>query len=93
MTGDDFDRTVAPIRALIAKKGQDYNHAVQLEEYFPFNDRSYVQMCYMKAMRLRSLVQQDRQPNFDSVLDTAQDLLAYTVFYLDYLEKKNATKI
>ena len=90
MTGDDFDRIVAPVRALIAKKGEDYNHAVKLEEYFPFGDKSHVQMCYMKAMRMRSLVQQDRQPNFDSVLDTAQDLLAYTVFYLEFLEKKNA---
>lgn len=93
MTGEEFDKTVAPIRALIAKKGQDYNHAVKLEEYFPFGDRSHVQMIYVKAMRLRSLVQQDRQPNFDSVLDTAQDLLAYTAFYLDFLEKKNGKPV
>lgn len=93
MTGEEFDKTVAPIRALIAKKGQDYNHAVKLEEYFPFGDRSHVQMIYVKAMRLRSLVQQDRQPNFDSVLDTAQDLLAYTAYYLDFLEKKNGKPV
>ena len=91
MTPEEFDKVVAPIRALIIRKGQDYNSNVKLEEYFPFGDRSHVQMVYMKAMRLRSLVQQDRMPNFDSVLDTAQDLLAYTVFYLAYLEKKNAT--
>ena len=93
MTGEEFDKITAPVRDLIAAKAADYNHAVKLEEYFPFHDRSYVQMCYMKAMRMRSLVQQDRKPNFDSIKDTAQDLLAYTVFYLDYLEKKNATSV
>ena len=93
MTGEEFDKAVSPIRALIAKKGEDYNHAVKLEEYFPFQDKSHVQMVYMKAMRLRSLVQQDRQPNFDSVLDTAQDLLAYTAFYLQFLEKKHAKQV
>lgn len=92
MTPEEFDKVVAPVRALIIKKGQDYNSNVKLEEYFPFGDRSHVQMCYMKAMRLRSLVQQDRTPNFDSVLDTAQDLLAYTVFYLAFLERKNAAQ-
>lgn len=86
MTGEEFDAIVAPIRNLIAKKGEDYNHAVKLQEYFPFGQKSYVQMCYMKAMRMRSLVQQNTTPNFDSMKDTVQDEIAYAVFFLAFLE-------
>ena len=84
MTGDEFDRHVAPVRELIAKKGQDYNTGVQLADYFPFGRVSYVQMIHLKATRLRSLIEATKGPNFDSVQDTLQDLLAYTVFMLAY---------
>lgn len=89
MTGEEFDRHVAPVRELIAKKGQDYNTGVQLADYFPFGRKSYVQMIHMKSTRLRSLVEQSTAPNFDSIKDTLQDLLAYTVFMLEHESPSN----
>jgi len=86
MNGQEFDKIVAPIRELIAKKGADYNTKVKLRDYFPFGDVSYVQMIHLKATRLRSLIEKGSTPNFDSVKDTLQDLIAYTTFYLHWLE-------
>ena len=86
MNGTEFDKVVAPIRELIAKKGEDYNTKVKLGDYFPFGDVSYVQMIHLKATRLRSLIEKEGPPNFDSVKDTLQDLIAYTTFYLHWLE-------
>lgn len=93
MNGQDFDKVVAPIRELIAKKGQDYNTKVQLGDYFPFGAVSYVQMIHLKSTRLRSLVEQKGQPNFDSIKDTLQDLIAYTTFYLHWLELEELKKL
>lgn len=86
MNGQEFDKIVAPIRELIAKKGEDYNTSVKLGDYFPFGDVSYVQMIHLKATRLRSVIEKEGTPNFDSVKDTLQDLIAYTTFYLHWLE-------
>lgn len=92
MTGEEFDKVVSPVRELIAKKGEDYNNTVALPEYFPFGHISYVQMEYMKTLRARALVQQPagRKPNFEGLKDTLQDLLAYTVFHLHFLEQEEA---
>jgi hypothetical protein len=93
MNGQDFDKVVAPIRELIAKKGQDYNTKVQLTDYFPFGAVSYVQMIHLKSTRLRSLIEQKGPPNFDSIKDTLQDLIAYTTFYLHWLELEELKKL
>ena len=91
MNGTEFDKVVAPIRELIAKKGEDYNTKVKLGDYFPFGDVSYVQMIHLKATRLRSLLEKEGPPNFDSIKDTLQDLIAYTTFYLHWLELQPKT--
>lgn len=75
-----------PVADLVAKKDEDYNTGVALERYFPFGDASYVHMLNTKVLRLTSLVKEPRGANFESKLDTAQDLLAYTVFYLAHLQ-------
>lgn len=90
MNGPDFDKVVAPIRELIARKGEDYNTQVKLGDYFPFGDVSYIQMIHLKATRLRSLIEKEGPPNFDSIKDTLQDLIAYTTFYLHWLELQNS---
>ena len=86
MDGDKFDMLVNKARALVALKGEDYNSGVDLHDYFPFGDSSYIQMLHMKTTRLVSLVQQNKEANFESVEDTVLDLINYAVFYLDYLE-------
>jgi len=90
MDGKLYDMLVNQAKALVIRKGEDYNVAVDLHDYFPFGDMSYVQMLHMKVTRLRSLtavIANGGEPNFDSVLDTTLDLLNYTVFYLDYLQQ------
>jgi hypothetical protein len=74
-----------PAQKLVEQKGQDYNQGPSLHQYFPFGDASYVQMIYLKALRLVSLMEQF-SPNFEGKLDTVYDLVNYCVFYLQYLE-------
>jgi len=80
-------KLIDPAITMVIKKGQDYNSGPTLEEYFPFGELSYTQMVYMKAMRLRSLMQVPK-PNFEGKKDTVLDLINYCVFYLDYLDKQ-----
>ena len=79
---------IIPAIDLVAKKGEDYNAGVRLQQYFPFQDRSYIQMIYLKALRLVALAE-NHAPNFESTQDTLYDLLNYTVFYLDYLKDQS----
>lgn len=79
-----------PAMKIVVAKHQDYNKAVELSAYFPFQDKSYIQMLHVKAMRLVSLASTNQEPNFESVQDTVIDMINYAVFYLDYLESTNA---
>ena len=82
---------INPAIVLVVKKSQDYDNggADDLHEYFPFDDKSYVQMLHMKAKRLVSLTKQTAPPNFESAKDSVLDLINYAVFYLDYLDRKD----
>lgn len=82
-----FLELLEPAIVLVDRKGEDYNHAVKLHDYFPFKDRSYQQMMHMKVLRMRSLLDKGSTPNFDSLLDSVYDLINYSVFYLDYLQQ------
>lgn len=92
-------QSISPVHVrlaeLRAKKGNDYNTSVQLVDYFPFGHQSYVQMVYLKALRLVSLTEvtsQGREPNFESVEDTVLDLLNYATFYAEWLERVKMVK-
>ena len=75
---------------LMEKKHEDYGSNKEgdtpLEDYFPFGDKSYVQMLHMKVLRLKSLIEGSREPNHEKVIDTVRDLINYAVFYLDFLD-------
>jgi hypothetical protein len=79
---------IVPAVELVVKKGEDYNKNVKLEAYFPFHDKSYIQMLHLKAVRAVSLADVNT-PNYEGMKDTLYDLINYCVFYLDYLEKKH----
>ena len=86
----DLNRYMAliqPAMETVVKKHQDYNSAVTLEQYFPFGDKSYVQMLHVKTLRLVSLADNPK-PNFESAKDSVLDLINYAVFYLDHLQRK-----
>jgi len=84
-----FLELIEPNLELMTKKHEDYGSNqggnTPLEDYFPFDDKSYVQMLHVKTLRLVSLVAGGRQPNNEKVEDTVRDLINYAVFYLDYL--------
>jgi hypothetical protein len=93
MNSDRFRDLVQPSLELMLTKHEDYGSnkegSVPLEDYFPFGDKSYVQMLHVKTQRLRALVDTPREPNHEKIIDTVRDLLNYTVFYLDYLTPKD----
>jgi predicted HAD superfamily Cof-like phosphohydrolase len=73
-------------------KSQDYQSDgsnISLEEYFPFGDESYVHMINQKCLRVRSCVSSSstKGPNFESLQDSLVDLINYSSFYYEYLEK------
>ena len=76
---------ISPAIVLVQKKHQDYNKGLELDQYFPFGDASYVQMLHVKQCRLLSLVSTNATENFESKKDTVLDLINYAVFYLAYL--------
>lgn len=90
MDREAYLAAIKPAMDIVVKKHQDYNSGVQLEHYFPFGHVSYIQMLHVKHLRLLSLVQQNTKPNFESMEDTVKDLLNYTVFYMQYLQKLEA---
>lgn len=78
---------IQPAIDLVVKKHEDYNNeSLLLENYFPFEHASYVQMLHIKTLRLVGLTKQQNKPNFENVQDTVLDLINYAVFYLDYLK-------
>ncbi len=69
------------------KKSEDYNNGQNsIESYFPFGLVSYSQMIHTKSQRLISLAVAEKQnnPNFESVTDTALDLINYATFLAKY---------
>lgn len=77
---------------LVSEKSKDYQGLLfKTQDYFPFGDKSYAQMLYTKAMRIVSLADRpDDAPTFEGLKDSAQDIVAYAVFYLDYLNNHRA---
>jgi len=86
-----FLSLIEPAIKLVDRKGEDYNSGVTLGDYFPFNDYSYQQMLTLKVLRMRSVLGKETAPNFESLIDSAYDLINYTVFYLEYLTKEQAS--
>lgn len=81
---------IKPAMEIVVKKHQDYgNDTLGLHSYFPFQDKSYVQMLHTKTQRLVALAQRvEGEPNFESITDSVQDLINYAVFYLDHLRSQ-----
>lgn len=86
---DSLSPVLKKVAELRAKKGQDYNAGPQLKDYFPFGHLSYAQMVHLKTLRIHSLLavlQSGKQPNFEGLLDTLEDLINYTTFYAEAVE-------
>lgn len=83
---NEFLTIVAPVGELIERKSEDYDSGVELEEYFPLGELSYFQMIWTKMLRMKSLVTNPREQNFEGLEDTVDDMIAYLVFLRKYLK-------
>jgi len=89
----EFLAVCEPVAELVERKSEDYQSSlVKHDEYFVFGHKSYVQMLRTKILRLTSLVGDEKDCNFESIEDSVMDALAYTVFYLAYLQAERKPK-
>jgi len=72
---------------LMRRKGQDYNRVPQAE-YYPNGLQDIWVMMHQKMTRLRSLLAADGDTNFESIDDTARDLINYASFFVEFAEGK-----
>lgn len=68
-------------------KGEDYNRVPQAE-YYPNGLDDIYCMMHQKMTRLKSLMKADGVPNFESMDDTARDLINYTSFFVEWKDGK-----
>lgn len=85
----DMPKAFVEAATLLAKKKKDYRSGVTLADYFPFGHHSYAQMLHTKMLRIISLVsviEQNSQPNFESLRDTLIDMMNYAAFYVEAID-------
>jgi len=71
------------------KKGEDYRLGnIKMKDYFPFGLLSYAQMLHTKVLRLRSLIENNKKPNNESIRDTLLDTINYACFAIEAIDKK-----
>ena len=77
---DPLLQVFAEAFSLQYRKAGDYQRVGVRAEYFPFGRLSYVQMIWIKAMRLRALAHTENIVFNESFMDTLLDLINYTAF-------------
>lgn len=82
---------------LYLKKSADYNGDSKhytLSNYFPFGTASYAQMIHTKSMRILSVAEKElnqKTSNFESLQDSALDMINYAMFLADHCDKTVVT--
>ena len=70
------------------RKSQDYQGSVFSEDdYFPYGHKSFMHMIHTKYLRMRSVVEQKGETNFESLEDTLIDMIAYCSMYAAWIER------
>ena len=70
-------------------KARDYqSKSFKREDYFPFERLSYLQMIWIKVMRLRNLIENNKPTLHESLKDTLLDLINYAAFFVEHLDKE-----
>jgi hypothetical protein len=78
---------------LSERKARDYQGGgVERDAYFPFGVKSYVQMLVVKVLRLVSLARQDGKAQHEGIADSARDLINYSAFLVDRLERDDVPR-
>jgi hypothetical protein len=84
---DGAEGALAQAGLLFHRKGRDYNTDVDRDDYFPFGERSYVQMLWVKVQRMKSLALAPRGTQFEGMMDSCLDLISYAAFFADWLKR------
>jgi hypothetical protein len=84
---DPLLRILAEAYSLQAAKSADYNSVIQRDTYWVFGPTSIVQMLWIKVLRMVSLVQKSDH-RFESLEDSALDLINYAAFLVEYTRRK-----
>jgi len=77
------------------KKSNDYqnpNSRIRQADYFPNGIQSIHDICNIKMLRLQSVMEAmqspDFEPNFESLEDSAKDLINYASFMVAYMRQE-----
>ena len=81
---------------LQAKKGNDYqnpNSRIQQADYYPQGVATLLDIIHAKMLRMRSVIEAmqndpDYDPNFESIEDSAKDMINYGSFIVEYCRGK-----
>jgi len=72
---------------LMRRKGAAYNRIPQAE-YYPNGLQDIWVMMHQKMTRIRSLLAEPGENDFESLEDSARDLINYAAFFCEYAEGK-----
>ena len=62
------------------------------EDYFPFQELSYIHMLHTKYLRMRSIAErEDQNVNFEALEDTLIDMAVYAAMFAAYIINKKDT--
>lgn len=76
-------------KSLLEKKSSDYNQSrIKLTHYFPRGLESIIDIMNMKVLRIYSVLEKEGDVNFESVEDSAKDLINYASMFIAYSRNK-----
>jgi hypothetical protein len=73
------------------KKSEDYQNkhsTVKQSDYYPRGCLSLFDIMHGKLLRIKSVLESNNKPNFESLEDSAKDLINYSSFFVSYLRGK-----
>ena len=77
------------IQSILEKKNQDYGNSFH-DTFTEFGIISSVIRLNDKMKRLKTLVKNSSEPNYESIEDTLKDIIGYTVLTLKELNFQNS---
>ena len=82
-------------KLLQLKKSNDYQNkysSVKQADYYPRGCYTILDIMHGKMLRIKSILEamesNNYDPNFESLEDSAKDLINYSSFFVSYLRKK-----
>lgn len=95
MSTPESAKVLAECAEIQVKKSRDYqnpNSTVQQADYYPNGVQSIHDVMHGKMLRMKSVMEamrgEDYEPNFESLEDSAKDLINYASFFVAYCRQK-----